>query len=80
MKIDMSFTKGIGTPSYMSPEILNRQKYRNPSDIFSFSITMYEVFSWKEAYPKSKFKFPWNMLGIFLILFLMEKDCQNQMI
>ena len=31
------------------------------SDIFSLAITMYEIFNWKEAYPKSEFKFSWNI-------------------
>ena len=32
-----------------------------PSDIFSFAITMYKVFSWDEIYQKSEFKFPWKI-------------------
>ena len=28
MMTNMTFTKGIGTPTYMSPEILNRQHYK----------------------------------------------------
>ena len=58
---NMTFTKGIGTPKYMSPEMLNKQHYKTYSDVFSFAITMYEVFSWKEAYQKSQFKFPWKI-------------------
>ena len=46
MITNMTFTKGIGTPTYMSPEILNKQHYKKPSDIFSFSIIMYEVMKW----------------------------------
>ena len=49
MMTNMTFTKGIGTPTYMSPEILNRQHYKKPSDIFSFSITMYEVMKWESC-------------------------------
>ncbi|ELP90368.1 protein kinase domain containing protein, partial [Entamoeba invadens IP1] len=59
MMTNMTFTKGIGTPKYMSPEVLNKEKYKMPSDIFSFAITMYETFTWKEPYPKSEFKFAW---------------------
>ncbi|ELP92536.1 tyrosine protein kinase transforming protein Abl, putative [Entamoeba invadens IP1] len=58
---NMTFTKGIGTPKYMSPEVLNKEKYKMPSDIFSFAITMYECFTWKEPYPKSEFKFAWSV-------------------
>ena len=32
-----------------------------PADIFAFAITMYEVFGWCNAYPKSQFKFPWKI-------------------
>ena len=46
MITNMTFTKGIGTPVYMSPEVLNKQHYKKPSDIYSFSITMYEVMKW----------------------------------
>ncbi|ELP83812.1 protein serine/threonine kinase, putative [Entamoeba invadens IP1] len=61
MMTNMTFTKGIGTPKYMSPEVLNKEKYKMPSDIFSFAITMYETFTWKEPYPKSEFKFAWSI-------------------
>ena len=58
---NMTFTKGIGTPAFMAPEILNKEKYKKPADIYSFSITMFEIFIWNEAYPKSLFKFPWKI-------------------
>ena len=46
---NMTFTKGIGSPTYMSPEILNKDKYKMPADIYSFSITMYEIITWQIA-------------------------------
>ena len=55
----MTFTKGIGSPSYMAPEVLNKEHYKKPADIYAFAITMLEVFTWNEAYPKSQFRFPW---------------------
>ena len=58
---NMTFTKGIGSPTYMAPEILNKEHYKKPSDIFSFSITMYEVMKWGDAYPKSQFKHSWDI-------------------
>ena len=57
----MTFTKGIGTPTYMSPEILNKEHYKKPSDIYSFSITIFEVMKWGVAYPKSQFKHEWEI-------------------
>ncbi|KAL7721961.1 Tyrosine kinase [Entamoeba marina] len=59
MMTNMTFTKGIGTPKYMAPEILDKNKYKKPADIYSFSITIYETIIWDDAYPKSQFKFPW---------------------
>ena len=35
---NISFTKGIGTPKYMAPEVLNKQHYKKPADIYSFAL------------------------------------------
>ncbi|EAL50878.2 tyrosine kinase, putative [Entamoeba histolytica HM-1:IMSS] len=61
MKANMTFTKGVGTPIYMAPEILNQEKYTESADIFSFSILMYETFKWDRPYPENVFKYPWNI-------------------
>ena len=61
LQTNMTFTKGIGTPTFMAPEILNKKQYKKPSDVYSFAITMYEVMKWGEAYPKSQFKFSWQI-------------------
>ena len=45
---NITFTKGIGTPIYMSPEVLNKEHYKSPSDIYSFSITIYECIKWEK--------------------------------
>ena len=58
---NMTFTKGIGTPKYMAPEILNKEHYKKPADIYSFSITIYEVMKWGIAYSKSEFKHEWDI-------------------
>ena len=55
----MTFTKGVGSPTYMAPEVLEQQHYKFPADIYSFGIAMLEVMIWSEAYPKDKFRFPW---------------------
>ena len=47
---NMTFTKGIGTPTYMLPELLNKQHYKKPCDIYSFSITIFEIIKWGKAY------------------------------
>ncbi|ELP92316.1 protein serine/threonine kinase, putative [Entamoeba invadens IP1] len=61
MMTNMTFTKGIGTPVYMAPEVLRQDKYTKSADIYSFAITMYECLRWKEAYDKQTFKFPWKI-------------------
>lgn len=33
----------VGTPLYMSPQILNRQKYTNKSDLWSVGLIYYEM-------------------------------------
>ena len=62
MMTNMTFTKGVGSPVYMAPEILKQEKYKKPADVYSFAITMYEVMKWGEAYPKSEFKFSWKIV------------------
>ena len=57
----MTFTKGIGTAKYMAPEILNRERYKYPADVYSFAITMLEIMIWGDAFPKEEFKFPWDI-------------------
>ncbi|ELP90080.1 tyrosine protein kinase, putative [Entamoeba invadens IP1] len=60
MMTNMTFTKGIGTPKYMAPEVLEGLKhYNKPADIYSFGITMYEGITWRDPYPKENFKFAW---------------------
>jgi len=61
MITNMSFTRGIGTPKYMAPEILDRQHYKKPADIYSFAVTLYELFTKSFAYPKPQFRYEWNI-------------------
>ena len=65
---NMTFTKAIGTPMYMSPEVLQKQHYKLPSDIFSFSILMYETWIWNDPYPSTdpRFKFSWNIADFII--------------
>ena len=60
---NMTFTKGVGTPTYMAPEILNKEKYKKPADVFSFGVMLFECFKWGEAYPKTVFKYPWDVVS-----------------
>ncbi|ELP83453.1 serine/threonine protein kinase HT1, putative [Entamoeba invadens IP1] len=58
---NMTFTKGVGSPVYMAPEVLKQEKYQKSADIYSFAITMFECFGWCEAYPLDTFKYPWKI-------------------
>ncbi|EMD45197.1 serine/threonine kinase, putative [Entamoeba histolytica KU27] len=58
---NITFTKSVGTPAYMAPEILCQSKYGTPIDIFSFSIVLYEIWKWDKAYLVEEFKFPWKI-------------------
>ncbi|ELP91138.1 protein serine/threonine kinase, putative, partial [Entamoeba invadens IP1] len=61
MMTNMTFTKGIGTPVYMAPEVLKQEKYKKPADVYSLSVTMCECFKWGDVYDKNIFKFPWKI-------------------
>ncbi|ELP89717.1 protein serine/threonine kinase, putative [Entamoeba invadens IP1] len=58
---NMTFTKGIGTPVYMAPKVLKKEKYKMSSYIYSFGVTMYETFGWENPYNKVDFKFLWKI-------------------
>lgn len=40
------YSEDVGTPSYMSPELIHHQKYCTRSDIFSLGITMLATMLW----------------------------------
>ncbi|EDR26223.1 protein serine/threonine kinase, putative [Entamoeba dispar SAW760] len=50
---NMTFTKAIGTPKYMAPEILNKDHYKTMADIYSYAVTMYECFKWGSAFTSN---------------------------
>ncbi|ELP90229.1 protein kinase, putative, partial [Entamoeba invadens IP1] len=62
MMTNMTFTKGIGTPKYMAPEVLNKEYYKKGADIYSFGVTLFECVTWKNPYPKEQFKFAWDIV------------------
>ncbi|EDR24589.1 dual specificity mitogen-activated protein kinase kinase, putative [Entamoeba dispar SAW760] len=61
MMTNMTFTKGIGTPKYMAPEVLKREHYKMASDMYSCPITMLQIITWKEPFPKEIYNFPWDI-------------------
>ncbi|EMD47540.1 serine/threonine kinase, putative [Entamoeba histolytica KU27] len=61
MLSNMTFTKGIGSPTYMAPEILNKKKYEKPADIYSFSISLYQIIIYHDPY-KGICEYPWDII------------------
>ena len=61
MKSNKTFFKILYYVAYLAPEILRKDHYKMPADIFSFAITMYETFNWRFPYPKTQFRFPWKI-------------------
>ena len=40
-----SLTKGVGTLAYMSPEMLNEEEYDNKTDVYSYGIVLFALFT-----------------------------------
>ena len=59
--INPQYTKNVGTPAYMSPEIFNHADYNIPTDIYSFAITMLEIMVWNDAFPSEKYPYAWDI-------------------
>ena len=49
---NMTFTKRVGTPTYMAPEVPNKEKNEKAAGVF-FEEMMYECFKWGQAYLTS---------------------------
>lgn len=41
----------VGTPLYMSPQILNKQTYTNKSDLWSIGLIFYEMIYGQTPWP-----------------------------
>ena len=37
---NMTFTKGVGTPTDMAPAVLKQEKYKKATDVYSFGVTV----------------------------------------
>lgn len=44
-ELNESLTKGIGTLDYMSPEMINKEKYNNSTDVYSYGIVLFKLFT-----------------------------------
>ncbi|KAH3758890.1 [FeFe]-hydrogenase [Pelomyxa schiedti] len=59
-------TRGIGTPTFMSPEVYQGGQYSMSTDVFSFAVLLYEVFSGIQSYSGAEFTQDW-MIPQFVI-------------
>ena len=61
MAIRVEMTKGVGTPAFMAPEILDTKPYSKPADVYSFGVSMYELWTEKTPYTNCGFTKPWDI-------------------
>jgi len=61
MAIQIEMTSGVGTPAFMAPEILDSKPYSKPADVYSFGISMYELWTEKTPYSSAGFTKPWDI-------------------
>ncbi|ELP83552.1 protein kinase domain containing protein, partial [Entamoeba invadens IP1] len=61
---NMMYTKGIGTPKYMAPEITNVEKYSLAADVYSFAITTLECLTWKDPFDEKLFPYSWDITNL----------------
>lgn len=45
-------TKGIGTPIYMAPEVFGTSNYTSKCDVYSFGITLCEMYTRRRPYEE----------------------------
>ena len=58
----MTYTKNVGTPLYMAPEILLKEHYSWQADVFSMAVVFYEVMNWETPYnDEIQFKYAWSI-------------------
>jgi len=61
-EMSANYTKGVGTPIYMAPEILESEGgYSMGADVYSFAILMWEVYTCKEPFSDMDFHKPWQI-------------------
>ncbi|KAH3767846.1 tyrosine protein kinase [Pelomyxa schiedti] len=58
------YTKGVGTPVFMAPELLDSGKYSQSADVYSFGVMMWSLMSDKEPYANQEaFATSWQIVN-----------------
>ena len=79
-----SMTKGIGTLAYMSPEMMNDEDYDSKTDVYSYGIVLFVLFtgslpkqSMKEKLSNTPIKFPQPSSSITQYCINLIKKCTS---
>ena len=54
-------TQGIGTPTFMAPEVLERGAYSQSADMYSFGMLAYQVYLGHDPYDTQAFRTPYDV-------------------
>ncbi|KAH3742724.1 tyrosine protein kinase [Pelomyxa schiedti] len=58
----LQLTSAVGTPAYMSPEVLQNGAYGKPTDVYSYGVLMHGLYSGIEPYTeKEEFNSYWKI-------------------
>ncbi|ELP88014.1 protein serine/threonine kinase, putative [Entamoeba invadens IP1] len=57
----VTFTKGVGSPIYMAPEMIVSNTYKIEADVFAFGLSLLECMKWRQAYEKPEFNYMWQV-------------------
>ncbi|KAH3765656.1 protein serine/threonine kinase [Pelomyxa schiedti] len=60
------YTRGVGTPVYMAPEILDNGKYSQSADVFSFAVTFWSLLTGLDPYVESRFSTSWKIADFII--------------
>ena len=61
--INITFTKGVGTPTYMAPDVVGKSK--NAADVFLYAVMLFECLKCCLPDPKAQFMYPW-LITVFV--------------
>eukprot|EP00727_Mastigamoeba_balamuthi_P005480 m51a1_g1551 putative serine-threonine protein (972) ;mRNA; f:41-3687 len=55
------FSRALGSPSYLAPEVIKGAPYAHSADVYSFGVLLYELFTEIQPYNSEKFQNPWEI-------------------